>query len=448
MQNQPNPQPWWTRTNKETLDDRVKAVQNVSDPSIMSDDVQRWSKIALMALLAFTTLLSGASYFKFFQKSFGFEAALIMALLLACIIEFGKNWGFLKVLRIPFFLGWRYVSAEVQNTVMWVFLLFLSAVTFAASIYNSTQGAHQLSLLLSHERTYNAFSPNTSALDAQIAALQEKDSQLNLKLKNGRTNWAAQPIKAENAKTLASLQQQRETAIQQQRADWEKQTAIQEQQNNFSANSLLAVGGWVELLQVILMFVRVSAERSLDKTATERRNSPTPPLQQPTSNGQQHHNGQTQPQQHNSAQRYYFNRSTPTGNVQAALTPQPLFPDENAVAQPPQTVPQQNTPNGASYADSVIEVCRQAIQRDMGNFENRQAKNATVARRIHEALDTCYNALKQRDFAPSYQIGLRLYNYLQETVWPRLNITGHPYENQVFFTERLYHAFKPQQQTP
>jgi len=441
MLKQPNSQAWWNRTNKETLDDRVRATQNVNDPTIVADDVQRKSKGALLILLAFTTLLSSASYFKFFEKSFGFWIAIVMALILAGVIEFGKNYGLLRVLRIPFFLGWKHIWVEVQNTIMWVFLLLLSIVTFLASVYNSTHGAQQLSLLLSHERTYRAFTPNTTDIDAQIANLQKEDSNLgNIRRKSGKTNWAIQPMKEQNAKTLLSLQQQRETLIAQQRADWEKQDAFQSQQNQFSANSLLAVGGWVELLQVILLFVRVSAERSLDKTASQRRQS----IPYPTTGN----NGQppiyNQQQVHNTGMGFFW---PGYGQPKDALEKQPMWHNENTVAQPPQTVPQQNGQKPMSYADSVIEICRQAIQRDMSNFNNRQAKPETVAKRIHDALETCYNALKERDFAPTYATGLRLYTYLQETVFPLLNVIGQPYANQVFFTERLYHAFKPQEYT-
>lgn len=446
MVNQPNSQPWWTRTNKETLDDRVKAVQNVSDPTIMSDDVQRWSKIALYALLAFTTLLSGASYFKFFEKSFGFETALIMAFLLACVIEFGKNWGFLKVLRIPFFLGWRYVSAEVHNTIMWVFLLFLSAVTFAASIYNSTQGAHQLSLLLSHERTYQAFTPNTAAIDAQISALQNQDGELKLKLKNGRTNWAAQPIKAENAKTLASLQQQREATIAQQRADWEKQSSIQEQQNNFSANSLLAVGGWVELLQLILSFVRVSAERSLDKTAAQRRQQ----APYPTGTGNSHHPHHNGKPNHviNEAQpqRYYFNRTSPSGNVQAALDQQPLFQtdDEKGVSHLSQTVTHQNDANAGNAADDALKLAEKEIRGWAANFNSQKHKDSTVSENINRRLDELLTRIKLPGFVPTYPAWLKFYTYINGTLFPMLDVKGWPYEWKNSFLRNLYER-RPQQ---
>lgn len=419
-------------------------MQNVNDPTIMSDDILRWSKIALIALLAFTTLLSGFSYFKFFEKSFGFEIAFAMALLLACIIEFGKNWGFLRVLRIPFFHGWGHIWSTVANTILWGGLLALAAVTFSASVYNSTKGAHQLSILLGHEKNATSFVPNTSDIDAQISATEKRIADNRATRWKGTTTVDAQRAIKTETRTLETLQKQRETRIQQQRADYDRETGIKDSQNQFSAKSLMAVGGWVELLQIILMFVRVSAERSLDKTASDRRNEQT---HYSVGNGQPRTNGHPQQPIHNTVQRYYFNRPSPTGNVESSLDRQPLFPDnKNTVPQSPHTVPQQNAPNGASYADSVIEVCRQAIQRDIGNFENRQAKNATVARRIHDALDTCYTALKQRDFAPSYQIGLRLYNYLQETVWPRLNVIGQPYENQTFFTERLYHAFTPKKE--
>lgn len=443
MVNAQNSQPWWTRTNKETLDDRVKAVQNVSDPTIMSDDVQRWSKIALGALLAFTTLLSGASYFKFFEKSFGFEAALVMALLLAGVIEFGKNWGFMKVLRIPFFLGWRYVSAEVHNTIMWVFLLFLSVVTFAASIYNSTQGAQQLSLLLSHERTYQAFTPNTAAIDTQIETLQKADNDLGaIKRKNGRTNWAIQPMKAENAKTLASLQQQRETVIAQQRADWEKQAAIQEQQNNFSANSLLAVGGWVEFLQLILMFVRASAERSLDKTAAQRQQQ----VPYHTGNGQPHTNGHTHQPIHNAGQRYYFNRPSPTGNVESSWHRQPLWPDENTVSQPSQTVTQQNTSTVASQANAVLQLAEKRIRGFAANFDSRQRNNQTVAENIHRILDETGAAIRQPGFMPTYAVWAKFYNYVQGDLFPMLDVKGWPYPVKNVFVANLYHV-RPQEAT-
>lgn len=428
MSNHQKSQAWWVRTNKETLDDRVKAVQNVNDPSIMSDDVQRWSKVALFALLAFTTLLSGASYLKFFEKSFGFEIALIMALLLACVIEFGKNWGFLRVLRIPFFQGWNYISSEVANSIMWFGLLLLSVVTFAASVYNSTQGAKHLSLLLSHERSYKEFSPNTQVIDAQIIALQQADADLgNIKRKNGKTNWAIQPMKAENAKTLASLQQQRETSITQQRADWEQQMAVADSQNKFSAGSLLAVGGWVELLQIILMFIRVAAERSLDKTATDRRAQTFPPYQPHNGNGTTRP-PQYSPQNHSPIGFFWQGYGETTPRVTDCYDD----PLETSVSQSPLPVSQILGEEDGDHADDVLLLAMKRLKGFDDNFDQKHRKNETVRQNIHDILDAVLFKMKGT-FRPSADVHAKFSAYVLDELFPLLHEKGFRYPRQTPF---------------
>lgn len=429
MSNSANPQiPWWKRGQRETLDDRVRAVQNVNDPTIISDDVQRWSKVALVGLLAFTTLLSGFSYFKFFEKSFGVELAAIMSLLLAFVIEFGKNWGFLKVLRIPFFQGWKFVWDEISNTVMWVFLLLLSIVTFAASVYNSTQGAHQLSLLLSHERTYSAFSPNTANIDAQIADLKTNDASLgDIRRKNGKTNWAIQPMKAENAKTLASLQEQRRASIEKQRSDWEKQASIQEGQNAFGANSLLAVGGWVELLQIILMFVRASAEKSLDKTAPQRRTTTPPPYQ-----------SHTQPSR-NGFKENIINEGSRIGFFWKGYGETPIRAEthndldgKTPVSQSSQPVTQADSEETGSHADDVLKLALTRLQGHAANFDRKHGKNSTTAENIHEILDETLRKMKGT-FRPSLAAHTRFCDYVDTTLFPLLREKGFRYPKEIQF---------------
>lgn len=431
MANEPKTQPWWKTTNPETLDDRVQAVQNVNDPTIMSDDVLRWSKVVLYALLAFTTLLSGFSYFKFFVNSFGPDLAIFMAVLLACIIEFGKNWGGLRVLRIPFFHGWGHIYSTVSNTIMWVGLLSLAVVTFTASVYNSTKGAEQLSLLLGHEKNRTVFSPNTGDIDAQIAATEQRIADnRSTKWKGTTTVDAQRAIKAES-RNLTSLQAQRATRIQQQRVDFEKESGIKDSQNQFTAGSLLAVGGWVELLQVILLFVRVSAERSLDKTGSQRRQQvPYPGNGQPQQNGQRAFHNQGN-------QIGFYWKGYGVNQPAAVLTPQPLFPSET-VPQSATTVAQQNgDDSGGNYADSVLKVCKDAVQRDLSNFGNRQALPGSVSNRINTALDECRHAMMKSGFNPTYDAALKLHAYVNSVVWPKLNTVGWPYPNEMFFMQWL-----------
>jgi hypothetical protein len=444
MANEPKSQPWWKTTNPQTLDDRVQAVQNVNDPTIMSDDVLRWSKVALYALLLFTTILSGFSYFKFFEHSFGPNIAAAMAILLACIIEFGKNWGGLRVLRIPFFHGWGHIYSTVSATIMWAGLLALAVVTFSASVYNSTKGAEQLSLLLGHEKNRTVFEPNTADIDAQIAATEKRiEENRAVKWKGTTTVDAQRTIKAES-RNLNSLQAQRETRIQQQRADYEKESGIKDSQNQFTAGSLLAVGGWVELLQVILMFVRVSAERSLDKTGAARRTTTPPP---PNSNGQTTQNGAYKVAQNKAGSIGFY------WDGYGSPSPQPLF-DPKTVPQSPTTVAQQKEPGNrdvqderqkivdqitADYADSVLKVCKDAVQRDLSNFQNRQASQATVSRRINTALDECRQAMMKTGFEPTYRRSLEMHAFVQDKVWPTLNTVGWPYDHEKFFMQWLVH---------
>lgn len=417
MLNSTNSQPWYKRTNRQTLDDRVKSVQNVNDPTIISDDVQRWSTIAIGALLAFTTFLSTFSYFKFFETSFGMVAAGIMALLLAGVIEFGKNWGTLKVLRQPFFNGWDMIKSEVHHSVMWFGLLLLAIVTFGASVYNSTHGAAQLSLLLGHEKHTETFAPETSAIDVQIAATQ-KSMAANRDIKwKGVVTYQAQKAIQKESGALDKLQNQRTKVIDQQRADFEARQTVFSDQNAFSSNSLMAVGGWVELLQLILMFVRVAAERSLDQTASQRINIPSPIGYQPY---QGTTNGAAVKNEH---QMGFFWK----GYGNAPDTPPPT------VSQFTQPV----TQDKIFGCDEILQRCKTAVERDLPNFNQKWAKNKTVADRIYKALDNCREAIQHPEFAPNRVEAIKFYSFLIEKAIPTLNDRGWPYSNDMHLLARI-----------
>ena len=421
MQNTVNSQPWWKRTNRQTLDDRVKSVQNVNDKSIVADNVQRYSTLAMYALLAFTTFLSTFSYFKFFESSFGSIVAGIMAVLLALVIEFGKNWGTLKVLRIPFFCGWGHVMSEVHHSIMFLGLLLLSIVTFSASVYNSTHGAAQLSLLLGHEKHTEIFTPETAIIDAQILATQ-KSMTANRDIKwKGTVTYQAQKAIQKESGALDKLQNQRSAIIQQQRADYEGRQAVFTEQNNFSSNSLLAVGGWVELLQLILMFVRVAAERSLDQTAAERTDNDTilsQPFKMP-------------------ANRQPVNNRSPIGFKYGQG-------GEKTVTQQRNTVPQAPQEFTIMGCDEILKNCEKKLRSDIPNFTRTDTKSSTVSVRVKFALDLCFEALKRPDFVPSRKVGCAFYAYMVQTAIPALNHRGFPYENDKFFLKRILEVIPEQ----
>lgn len=421
--------PWYKRTNRQTLGDRIKSVQNVNDPTIVADDVQRWSTRFLYLLLIFTTLLSGFSYYKFFEKSFG-VFAVFMAISLAATIEFGKNWGFLKVLRMPFFLGWKHIQSEVQETFMWVGLLLLSITTFAASVYNSTHGAHQLSLLLGNERNLSEFKPNTADIDNQIAATQGSMSQnRGIKWKGTVTYQAQKAIQKESV-ALEKLQNQRATTIDRQRADWEAQQAIKEGQNNFSANSLLAVGGFIELLQFLLMFMRVSAERSLDKTATSRNFEELSTATKGFTDFSTHGNGQNAPVNYGATNttpmQFRWDGYGQTQNAPTAVTQH----------QPPVSQAAQHSPTVLGSNQILLQL-RTKLMADIPNFRKRNGQPGTVSSRINKAFDECFYSINHAEFRPTREIGAKVYDYLVSDAIPALNSVGRPYERDRMFLKRL-----------
>jgi hypothetical protein len=247
-------------------------VQRLNDPGTHADELLGISKWAIRGLLIFTGLLGGISYFKNFSQSLPFEVAVLLALVITAMIEVGKNYYFTWTIRIPFFQGFGHIWKAPANTIIWIGMMAITGVTFAMSVYNSTIGGEQLALMLSHEKQAQNFAPVTSKIDTMIADARKAQ------VEHGKSNWkgrltpdAIRAIKSES-RTIEALQRQRETSIQQQRADWEKQVSIQEGHASFAAKLVMASGGWVELLQALLMLVRVACEKTLDG----RLASPTP----------------------------------------------------------------------------------------------------------------------------------------------------------------------------
>lgn len=418
--------PWYNRVKGETLEERVKRVQNVNDPTIVADDVQRWSKRFCYLLLIFTTGLSGFSYYKFFVGSFG-VFAIFMATAIAITIEFGKNWGFLKVLRIPFFLGWNHIKSEIHESVMWLGLLLLAAATFGASVYNSTHGAHELATMIGHEKSYSPFAPQTADIDAQIVATQTSmAANRGIKWKGTVTYQAQKTIQKEGS-ALDRLQNQRSKIIEQQRADWEAENQRKQEQTTFSANSLLLVGGFIELLQFLLIFMRVAAERSLDKVATSRaatqqtgaRNYADPAF------------GQSIPQNGNYSKNSMQFRWNGYGEQSVPQTEQsvPHSP------QHPSADPVKNMEVIGS--NQILNELRSKLQKDIPNFRNPHAVKSTVSNRISMAFIEAYHAMIMPNFKPSYEVAVKTYQYLAETAFPELNGFGYPFSQDYVFLKRL-----------
>lgn len=410
-----------------------------------ADEAAFWIKCILYVLTAFVVYLGYHYYLSTFSQTMDPFVAMAFAVAIPVVVEIGKLKLVTKGFR-AISLGW--IDDGIPKTIYWAFVLIIGGGAFWWSYTISTGGIKEVAKQNAEVRTrqdslHLIISGATSDIDRRITEINQSNRDAaTMKTKRGKIAWSGQQIQMNNSTTLLALQQERQKIVDQVTQDYQTTASDNKTKVSAWASFIERFGGWGEIGSLFCLIALAVFERILrDQNRQDIKTGAIPP---PYQNGQSHTNGHPHQPIHNAGQRYYFNRPSPTGNVESSRDRQPLWPDENAVPQSPHTVPQQNGPGSMSYADSVLELCRQGIQKDIANFNNRQANAATVAGRIHKVLDTTYFPLKEPDFTPTYETGIRLYTYLKETVFPRLNQIGFPYENELFFVERLYHSFAKQ----
>lgn len=425
--------PWWAST-RDGLSERIRRVQKINDPTTSTDEVMRGARALVVILLIFTGALGGLSYFKFFSQSFPFELSVLMALLLTVVIEWGKNKAMKWTIRIPLFQGWRYISRTPENTIFWAGSLLIALATFCMSIYNSTLGGRQLSLMLSQEKNHSIFQPNTADIDAQIAATQGTIDNAPMAKWKGRMYYQEPRAVRAAQKTLESLQRQRETTIAQQRSDWEATRDEKKGNASFAAGAVLAAGGWVEGLQLLLILLVVACEKKLDG-----RSAPTPAQPRPQVNGFQN-GGQPRPQtanRHGNSPRPIGFNVDDTGNVRPTITEDVLMQTNADYAIDTNTYGIETTTAQTTGADQVLKLLRQNLVKEIPNLIDRNANPSTVSGRITRHFDEAGMLIAQPGFRPSRLVAIQVYQYLVETAFPTLNQRGWPYDRQEIFLSRL-----------
>lgn len=443
------------RKTKEQYDEYLLTLRN---DNTNADEAAIWIKFILYVLTAFVVYLGFNYYLSTFSEMLPPLPATAFALLLPIVIEVGKLKLVTKAFR-SISLGW--IDQGPAKSFFWGIVLVIGGGCFWWSYTISTGGIKEVAKQSAETKNRQAelstlIGGATSDIDKQIAALQQSNTDAgSLKTKKGKTNWGAQPILADNAKSLASLQEQRRTIVEQTTAEYNDRKTDNQTKVSAWASFIERFGGWGEIgslfcLIALAVFERILRDHNLADAAQENtQEEPLPYFRNGNIKHQSAHegintNGQQRHTENNTAQRYYFNRPSPTGNVQSALDLQPLWKEpKETVPQSENTVPQ---PNAFNPADAVLELCRQNIQREMSNFRNTQAKKESVARRISEHLDMAFIAMRSEAFAPSYTVGVRLYAYLQDEVFPVLNSICHPYLKDDDFIKLLYERFKPQEQ--
>ncbi len=389
--------PWWHREKKDSLGQRIHNIQKVNDPTTYTDEVLTASKILLTLLLVFSGVLGALSYFKNFSISFPIEVAIFLALTLTIVIEWGKLKAATWAVRIPFFQGWNSLGHSPSNTFIFLGLVAVAIATFTMSIYNSTKGGEQLATMLSHEKNATTFKPDTREIDAAIANTDKSIANAPMQKWKGKMYYQdAKSVRAQS-QSKESLLRQREEAVRNQRADYEAKEARMASQTTFASKLVLASGGWIEVLQILLILLRVACEKNLDG-----RSSPTPGQAFKSQNGQPVNIANSRPIGFNVAN---------DGNVIS------VEPEPPSVPQTPTSVAQTNASHSVMSPGEALRWFENELRREPSNLKNRHANAQTVLSRIHNKLDRTVEYLERVDDLPE-QAAFRLKTYLNDEFFP------------------------------
>lgn len=400
---------WWQKSKEAGLENRIQDINRYRDPTTNSDEVLRASRIVLSFLLILTCIMAAFSYARNFS-AFPPPLAWAFAIGLAAAIEFGKNYCATWAIRTPFFLGWGHLRQAPENTLRWFSLVLVALVTFAASVYNSTKGAKQISAQLAYEQQHSAFQPNTADIDAQIAGAEKRIERNNQNVWKGVVIFESQKANKVETRNIEALQKQRASRMAQQRTDWEKEQASQAENRDYASSMVLAAGGWMEVLQVLLMLLRVSCEKSLHGRMGD---SPTPTAKAGIGFRQQ----QTHPAYNHEPRVPTAEERRPIGfsypNRDVPLEPHYASHSGLPVSQVTQAVTQRIGPQESVGAGEALRNIRTDLMRDVRNLETRNGVPATVLTRIEGYL---WKAIELHQ-APGFMPGARNYQIFGDYIF-------------------------------
>ena len=431
--------PFWHRDSDKSLHQRIARIHRINDPTIKTDNVLRWVMRIIYLAIGITGLIGGMSYWKFFGLSIDNVYVVgVLTVAIAGILEFGKYYCTTQALRTAFFKGFGYIWSEVHTSVIWCGLLLVGALTLIMSAYNSTKGAEQLSYLIAHKSAEGqaVFTPQTAEIDAQIAAEQSaqtaaQNNRITTGKYKGMVDWQSSKTAKTAGTNAAALIAQKDAIVATQRADWDRHQAERAKHNEHAAGFVMKVGGWLELLQLILMFVLVACEKQL-ASHPEAQPHPTGPISssQFATNGQFHN--------------YAGFKTGADGNYIAYQSPEargdtPGF----TVSQSQPAVSQLETSEpdlSVILPDEVLRWFESEIRKEPSHFDRKDANPDTVVSRIHNKLRRAHMTIDRMNRgAFSADAAKRFGMYLTGTVEPLLDFHKRPYAGMQDLVASLRH---------
>jgi len=440
MSFQPKQQKNWyssTSTPGSGFAERKETIARYRSPHTIADEIYRiltWGVQPL--LMVFCMALSFSSYQAYFGHNFSPLFATAGAVILSLVIEMCKIKIGGYVFQVPFLSGVNVLKSSFPAFSVWFGAVLLTIATFIMSVNNSTTGASMLAKMTGFQKNEVVFQPNTTEIDNQISQANDRiTSAKEVKWRGTVTYQAQQSMKADS-KTISKLQDQKDEAIKQQRSDFERRRAQMDTNTNSGAEILMASGGWVEVLQGLTLFLIAACMATIDKMVANQSQN------QPKQTGFEGHTEATTAKQTGFED---FTRKPNQFNNDLQSRPKMGFytnnPFRDTVPQHQNTVPQYENAvaqqSGVIGSDQILKHLKAKLQSEIPNLHNPQASKATVYGRIEKVLDDTFMAMWNRQFLPSRDLAIKVYQYLGDTAFPALNNAGYPYQKDAFVMKAL-----------
>lgn len=402
---------WRNKKAQEMSNKEVNKIISLRNDKTHADEALMVTRIVLLVVTAFTAYCGFLFYQSTFGKIFTPSTTLLAAVALAFITEAAKIFLTHRALRSIFF-GWMFRS--FWNLGGWLFIAAIGVGAYVWSVNISTDGmdmfTRQITEISTPKDDLNlAITAATSGIDAQIDKATNTQSEAFSTKWRGTTTVRAQKIAETTAKSIASLQTQRQTLVDQVTADHKAANATRSENISNWAYWIERYGGYMELVAGLCLFAIVFFERRLVAENINVANSiPTPPAN-------------TAPPQHRPA-------SAPLNGNTAPLSESGLF--QNSSANPVRDSQTLTGTNGRQSGGSDGDFIRLRLKGIKGwddNFGKPGNKPETVANNMCKILNEIGLQMTRPDFRPDENSVNDLLTYVQDTGYPTLKANGYHY---------------------
>lgn len=404
---------WRNKSAQQMTNREIDKITSLRNDKTHVDEALITVKVILFFVTAFTAYCGYLFYESTFIKIFSLTATQIAAILLAIITELAKIRLTHRALRSIFF-GWMFKS--FWNLGGWLFIAALGIGAYIWSVNISTDGmammTKEVTELSTPKDDLNAtISAATSGIDAQIKDASDTQSEAFGTKWKGTTTVRAQKIAETTAKSIASLQAQREQIVSQVMTDHQAANATRSENISNWAYWIERYGGYMELVAALALFAIVFFERRLVSENLNVANSvPTPPT------------ASTTPPQNRPV-------GAPLNGNSGPLSETPLF--NNSGASPVRdSVPLSGTngrPAGGSDGD-FIRLRLKGLKGWDDNFGKAGNKPETVAQNMCRLLNEIGQQMTRPDFRPDNNSVHDFLEYITETGFPVMHEHGYTYK--------------------